>query len=83
MDYKLPGFIFIEYGKNKIGNGNLYSPDYRGDPQWKNQVETWSTKMSFQNVFLSLIIYFTFSGRRDLHILNVSKGAKPMLSHLI
>lgn len=49
----------------------------------KNQVETCSTKMNFQNVFLSLIIYFTFSGRRDLHILNVSKGAKPMLSHLI
>ena len=33
MDCKLPGFIFIEYGRNKIGNGNLYSPDYRGEPQ--------------------------------------------------
>ena len=25
MDYKIPGFIFIEYGRNKIGNGNLHS----------------------------------------------------------
>ena len=33
MDCKIPGFIFIEYGRNKIGNGNLYSPDYRGKPQ--------------------------------------------------